>query len=33
MANIKLSESLIGREIERLFSENPGSHGGHYEIR
>jgi hypothetical protein len=31
MANIKLSESLIGREVERLFSETPGSHGGHYE--
>ncbi len=31
MANIKLCETLIGREVERLFSENPGSHGGHYE--
>ena len=31
MGNIKLSQTLIGREVERLFSETPGSHGGHYE--
>ena len=31
MANNKLSQTLIGREVERLFGENPGSHGGHYE--
>lgn len=31
MAITKLSETLIGREVERLFSENPGSDGGHYE--
>jgi hypothetical protein len=31
MKLVKLSETLIGREVERLFSENPGSHGGHYE--
>jgi hypothetical protein len=31
MANIKLSESLIGREVERLFSETTASHGEVYE--
>ena len=31
MEPVKLSETLIGREVERLFSETPGSHGGHYE--
>ena len=31
MEPVKLSETLIGREVERLFSKNPGSHGGHYE--
>ena len=31
MEPVKLSETLIGREVERLFSKNPGSHGGLYE--
>ena len=31
MANIKLSVSLIGREVERLFSETTVSHGEVYE--
>ena len=31
MANFKLSESLIGREVERLFSETTASHGEVYE--
>ena len=31
MANIQLSESLIGREVDRLFSETTASHGEVYE--
>jgi hypothetical protein len=31
MEPVKLSETLVGREVERLFGENPGSHGGQYE--
>jgi hypothetical protein len=31
MAAIKLSETLIGREVERLFSETTASHGEVYE--
>ena len=31
MANTKLSETLIGREVERLFSETTASHGEVYE--
>jgi hypothetical protein len=31
MANVKLSQTLIGREVERLFSETTASHGEVYE--
>jgi hypothetical protein len=31
MANIQLSQTLIGREVERLFSETTASHGEVYE--
>ena len=31
MEPVKLSETLIGREVERLFSETTASHGEVYE--
>jgi hypothetical protein len=31
MEPVKLSETLIGREVERLFSETPPTHGSRYE--